>query len=67
MKQDIQYQCVHACSYVTTGEGEGETNREGERERKRGVRTQAGMQWLHVTTTQAAPAAAAAAPLRDVG
>ena len=50
-------------------EEEGEGERERERERERGVRMHAGgMQWLHVTTTQAAPAAAAeAAPLRDVG
>lgn len=62
MKQDVQYQCLHACSYVTMErEGEGEEERGRERRAHTG-----GMQWLHVTTTQAAPAAMAA-PLRDVG
>lgn len=68
---------VHARSYVcvleidrdreTGGIGRAEEEEEGERERERDRRAHAGgMQWLHVTTTQAAPAAAAA-PLRDVG
>lgn len=51
--------CMQLCD-----EGEREGDGGGERERRAQT---GGMQWLHVTTTQAAPAAAAAAPLRDVG
>lgn len=68
---------VHARSYVCVrgrqrwrDGGIGRTEEEEEEGAREGARARSahagGMQWLHVTTTQAAPAAAAA-PLRDVG